>query len=72
MIMLLNIFHFRYLYLLLSDWYMARKKVAVEFFEVNLPEHTLFAVDLSTFKLEKSDFIDKTLGHGAVDMLFSV
>jgi predicted transposase/invertase (TIGR01784 family) len=51
---------------------MSRKKVAREFFEANLPEHVLRKADLSTLKLEKSDFIDTTLKEGTVDLLFSV
>jgi predicted transposase/invertase (TIGR01784 family) len=52
--------------------FMSRKEVATEFFAANLPQDILKITDLSSFKQEKSDFIDNTLGHGIVDLLYSV
>ena len=51
---------------------MADKVVASEFLETYLPKDLLSAVDLSSLKLEKSDFADKTLGKGISDILYSV
>ncbi len=52
--------------------FMSRKEVATEFFEGTLPSHILDNADLTTLKQEKTDFLDNTLGHGIVDMLYSV
>ena len=52
--------------------FMSKKEVATEFFEANLPKSILKITDLSTLKQEKSDFLDNILGHGIVDMLYSV
>ena len=51
---------------------MSDKNVAREFFEVNLPQDILSQVDLSTLKQEKENYFDNTLGHGIVDILYSV
>jgi predicted transposase/invertase (TIGR01784 family) len=51
---------------------MSRMEVVREFFEAHLPEYILRKADLSTLKLEKSDFIDTTLKEGTVDLLFSI
>ncbi len=51
---------------------MSKLVVATEFFAANLPPHILNCVDLSTLKLEKQALTDKTLGHGIVDILYSV
>jgi predicted transposase/invertase (TIGR01784 family) len=52
---------------------MADKIVAREILETKLlPKDILSAVDLSSLKLEKSDFADKTLGRGISDVLYSV
>ena len=51
---------------------MSDKNVAKEFFEANLPQDILSQVDLSTLKQEKENYFDNTLGHGIVDLIYSV
>ena len=51
---------------------MANKTIAREFFESYLPKDVLKVVNLSSLRLEKSDFADKTLGKGISDVLYSV
>ena len=50
---------------------MSQINVAREFFESMLPKSVLCALDLSTLKQEKTTFLDNTLGHGVVDLLYS-
>ena len=50
----------------------ANEKVSREFFELNLPATILKEVDLSTLKQEKESYVEHTLGHGIVDLIFSV
>ena len=51
---------------------MSDKNVAKEFFEANLPQDILAQIDLSTLKQEKENYFDNTLGHGIVDIIYSV
>ena len=51
---------------------MSDKNVAREFFESNLPQDILSQVDLSALKQEKENYFDNTLGHGIVDLIYSV
>jgi len=48
------------------------KEVVMAFFAANLPKKILKITDLSTLEQEKSDFLDNTLEHGIVDLLYSV
>ncbi|MHC0448648.1 MAG: Rpn family recombination-promoting nuclease/putative transposase [Candidatus Lariskella arthropodorum] len=51
---------------------MSHKRTAKEFFETYIPKNTLDRIDLESIKHEKESFIDKDLGDGVVDALFSV
>ncbi|MHC0449549.1 MAG: Rpn family recombination-promoting nuclease/putative transposase [Candidatus Lariskella arthropodorum] len=51
---------------------MSHKRTAKEFFETYIPKNTLDKIDLESIKHEKESFIDKDLGDGVVDALFSV
>ena len=51
---------------------MADTTVASEFIESYLPKEVLDVINLSTLKLEKSDFADAVLGNGVSDVLYSV
>lgn len=51
---------------------MSHKRTAKEFFETYIPKKTLDKIDLESIKHEKKGFIDKDLGDGLVDALFSV
>ncbi len=51
---------------------MPNKRVAKEFFEENLPQEIISQIDLNTLKQEKENYFDNTLGHGIVDLLYSV
>ena len=52
---------------LLSD-----KKIEAEFFETHLPKEILSQVDWLTLEQQKENYSDNTLGHGIVDLLYSV
>ena len=58
------------------DWFfkqfMTKPRVHKEFFELHLPSYILENIDLDTIKIEKTTFLNSTLGSGEVDMLFSV
>ena len=51
---------------------LSDKKIAAEFFETHLPKEILSQVDLSTLEQQKENYFDNTLGHGIVDLLYSV
>ena len=51
---------------------LSDKKIASEFFETHLPKEILSQVDLSTLEQQKENYFDNTLGHGIVDLLYSV
>jgi len=51
---------------------LSDKKIAAEFFETHLPEKILSQIDLSTLEQQKENYFDNTLGHGIVDMLYTV
>ena len=51
---------------------LSNKVVAREFFETNLPPEILSQVDLTTLKQEKESYFDNTLGHGIVDLIYTV
>ena len=51
---------------------LSNKIIAREFFETNLPQEILSQVDLSTLRQEKESYFDNTLGHGIVDLIYTV
>ena len=51
---------------------LSNKIIAREFFETNLPQEILSQVDLSTLRQEKESYFDNTLGHGIVDLVYTV
>ena len=51
---------------------LSDKKIASEFFETHLPKEILLQVDLSTLEQQKENYFDNTLGHGIIDLLYSV
>lgn len=51
---------------------LSDKKIASEFFETHLPKEILSQVDLSTLEQQKENYFDNTLGHGIIDLLYSV
>ena len=51
---------------------LSNKIITREFFETNLPQKILSQVDLSTLRQEKESYFDNTLGHGIVDLIYTV
>ena len=51
---------------------MENPMVAKDFLNTHLPDHIKSIIDLSTIKIEKETFIEKSLQNSACDVLFSV